>query len=210
MAQASFQYSSALRISFPAMVKSLAMSLLVSAAVASKCPSSVTPSCQDLDLSRYVGAWYEQTNSKAFIFDRGLTCVTAEYSANDDGTVAVDNKGAKLVRTGEISEAVRTATVKDLPTCDLRVQFPGAPVKAPYQIWDTDYDTYSVVISFIPVLIVLGQSDIWILSRTPKLPQETMDGILQKLEDAGFDYGDIQMQEQESDCNYDVGGLSIV
>jgi len=66
------------------------------------------------------------------------------------------------------------------------------------------------VISCIPVLNALGQSDIWILSRTPKLPKETLDGILQKLEDAGFDYGDIQMQEQESDCNYDVGGLSIV
>jgi hypothetical protein len=31
-----------------------------------------------------------------------------------------------------------------------------------------------------------------------------LDGLLQKLSDAGFDYSDMRLQEQESDCNYDV------
>lgn len=193
------------------MVKSLAMSLLVSAAVASKCPSSGTPNCQDLDLSRYVGTWYEQTNSKAFVIDANLKCVTAQYSANDDGTVKVDNKGAQGSRTGEITDAVGTAKVKDLSTCELGVKFSALqPFDAPYTIWDTDYDTYSIVTSCIPVLNFFGQSDIWILSRTPKLPKETLDGLLKKLDDAGFDYGDIRMQEQEDDCNWDVAALSVV
>jgi lipocalin len=39
--------------------------------------------------------WYEQVNSKAFVIDANLQCVTAEYSANDDGTVKVLNKGAQ-------------------------------------------------------------------------------------------------------------------
>merc|ERR1712071_407487 len=124
---------------------------------------------------------------------------------NEDGTVNVDNNGAKEICTGDISEAVGTATVKDRPTCDPDVQFPGAPIEAPYQIRHPDYDNYIDVISCIPVLNALGQSDIWNLSRTPKLPTDTLESILQKLEDAGFDYGDIQMQEQESDCNYNVG-----
>jgi apolipoprotein D and lipocalin family protein len=187
------------------MVKSIAASLLVSAAVASKCPSSVTPVCQNLDLSRYTGVWYEQVNSKAFVIDANLRCVTAEYTANDDGTVKVDNKGAQGSRTGAVTDAVGTATVKDLATCDLGVKFSALqPVDAPYQIWDTDYDTYAIVLSCIPVLNALGQSDIWILSRTPTLPQSTLDGLLQKLSDAGFDYSDMRMQEQESDCSYDV------
>jgi len=187
------------------MVKSIAASLLVSAAVGSKCPSSVTPFCQDLDLSRYIGVWYEQVNSKAFVIDANLKCVTAEYSANDDGTVKVDNKGAQGSRTGSITDAVGTATVKDLATCDLGVKFSSLqPVDAPYQIWDTDYDTYAIVLSCIPILNALGQSDIWILSRTPTLPKSTLDGLLQKLADAGFDYGDMRMQEQEDDCNYAV------
>jgi hypothetical protein len=78
------------------------------------------------------------------------------------------------------------------------------PVDAPYDIFDTDYDTYSVVTSCLPVLNALGQSDIWILSRTPKLPQDTLDGIMQRLSDAGFDYSDMRVQVQEDDCNYDV------
>jgi len=157
-----------------------------------------------------VGTWYEQSNSKSFYFDNGLYCVTAQYSPNDDGTVNVDNKGAQGSRTGEISEAVGTARVNDLDACDLRVQFPGAPVEAPYQIWDTDYDTYAIVLSCIPILNALGQSDIWILSRTPKLDKEVFDGLVQKLTDAGFDYSDIRMQEHEADCNYDVGSLTTV
>ena len=123
------------------MVKSLAVSMLVSVAVASKCPSSFTPVCQNLDLARYTGVWYEQVNSKAFFIDNNLKCVTAEYSANEDGTVKVDNKGATGTRTGEITDAVGTATVHDLSTCALGVKFSALqPVDAPYTIFDTDYD----------------------------------------------------------------------
>jgi apolipoprotein D and lipocalin family protein len=191
------------------MVRIAALSLLATA-LASKCPSSVQPVCQDLDLSRYTGAWYEQVNSKAFIIDANLQCVTAEYSANDDGTVKVLNKGTQNSPTGDITTAEGKASIKDLKTCDLGVKFSGLqPFDAPYQIWDTDYDSYSVVISCIPVLNALGQSDIWILSRTPKLPQDKLDEILQKLSDAGFDYSDKRMQVQEGDCSYDVGATEL-
>jgi lipocalin len=187
------------------MVRFVGLSL-IGAAVASKCPSSVQPVCQDLDLSTYSGVWYEQVNSKAFVIDANLQCVTAEYSANDDGTVKVLNKGSKNSPTGEITVAEGKATVQDLKTCNLGVKFSGLqPFDAPYQIFDTDYDTYSVVISCIPVLNAAGLSDIWILSRTPQLPQEKLDGILTKLSDAGFDYSDMRMQVQEDNCNYDVG-----
>jgi len=189
---------------FVIMVRIVGLSLLASA-LASKCPSSVQPICQDLDLSRYSGVWYEQVNSKAFVIDANLRCVTAEYSANDDGTVKVSNKGAQGTPTGEITNAEAVGTIKDLKTCSLGVKFSKfQPFDAPYDIFDTDYDTYSVVTSCLPVLNALGQSDIWILSRTPKLPQDTMDGIMQRLSDAGFDYSDMRVQVQEDDCNYDV------
>jgi len=54
-----------------------------------------------------------------------------------------------------------------------------------------------------------GLSDIWILSRTPKLQQDKLDAILQKLSDAGFDYSDKRMQVQEDNCNYDVNKLAV-
>jgi apolipoprotein D and lipocalin family protein len=187
------------------MVRLAALSLLAVAS-ASKCPASVQPICQDLDLSRYMGVWYEQVNSKAFTIDNNLQCVTAEYSANSDGSVKVSNKGTKNSPTGSITVADGKATVKDLKTCNLGVKFSSLqPVDAPYQIFDTDYDSYSVVISCIPVVNSLGLSDIWILSRTPQLPKDKLDSIFKKLSDAGFDYSDMRMQVQEGQCTYDVG-----
>jgi len=190
------------------MVRIVGLSVLATA-LASKCPSSVQPICHDLDLSRYAGVWYEQVNSKAFTIDANLQCVTAEYSANDDGSVKVLNKGAKNAPNGEITTAEGKATVEDLKTCSLGVKFSTLqPFNAPYQIFDTDYDTYSVIISCIPVLNAGGLSDIWILSRTPKLPEDQLNGLLQKLSDAGFDYSDKRMQVQEDDCNYGTHQLS--
>jgi apolipoprotein D and lipocalin family protein len=153
--------------------------------------------------------WYEQINSKAFVIDANLQCVTAEYSANDDGTVKVLNKGARNSPTGDITIAEGKATIEDLKTCSLGVKFSGLqPFDAPYQIFDTDYDSYSVVISCIPVLNAASLSDIWILSRTPKLEQDKLDAILQRLSEAGFDYSDMRMQVQEDNCNYDVNKLT--
>merc|ERR1711998_680010 len=35
------------------------------------------------------------------------------------------------------------------------------------------------------------------------------NGLLQKLSDAGFDYGDMRMQVQEEDCNYGLNKLAV-
>lgn len=176
---------------------------MVIAAGASKCPSSVTPQCHDLDFAKYQGLWYEQVNSKAFIIDANLQCVTANYSSNSDGTIKVFNVGTSGSPTGKLTTAEGKATVKDISTCDLGVKFSGLqPFDAPYQVWDTDYETYSIVISCIPILNALGQSDIWILSRVPNLPTETRDALLKKLNDNGFDYSDKRFQVHTADCHY--------
>jgi hypothetical protein len=109
-----------------------------------------------------------------------------------------------------LSSVEGKATIEDLKTCSLGVKFSSLqPFDAPYQIFDTDYDTYSVVISCIPVVNAVGGSDIWILSRTPQLPQDTLNGLLQKLSDAGFDYSDMRTQVQEDDCNYGLNKLAV-
>jgi lipocalin len=38
---------------------------------------------------------------------------------------------------------------------------------------------------------------LWILSRTPSLPQATMDGIFARLRERGYDLSDIILVEQE-------------
>merc|ERR1712217_858912 len=122
---------------------------------------------------------------------------------NSDGTIKVFNVGTSGTPRGKLPTAEGKATVKDASTCDLGVKFSGLqPFDAPYQGWDTDYETYSIVISCIPILNALGQSDIWILSRVPNLPTETRDALLKKLEDNGFDYSDKRFQVHTADCHY--------
>lgn len=185
--------------------------LLVGSAVASRCPSTVEPQCRDLDFSRYEGLWYEQANSKAFHFAGGLTCVTANYSAADDGSVRVFNSGAKKEPTGEVSIAEGQGTVDDISTCRLKVKFANLAPSSPYMVWDTDYDTYSIVVTCLPGLNVLGQSAVWILSRVKQMPKTQFDSLLAKLTLAGFDYSDIRVQVQTSECNYyDFGSTMAV
>jgi len=191
------------------MVKIIAGVLVVLGAQASKCPNTVTPLCSNLDLARYAGRWYEQVNSKSFTIDDSLQCVTADYSANSDGTVKVHNVGAKNAPTGVLSLADGTAKIADLKSCALSVKFSAfQPVGAPYQIFDTDYDSYAVIVSCVPVVNALGLSDIWILSRTPKMPTDLLNSLLKKLDDAGFDYADKRYQVQETNCNYETNLLS--
>ena len=45
-----------------------------------------------VDLTRYAGLWYEIARYPT-AFDEDAVAVTAEYTLNDDGTVAVLNKG---------------------------------------------------------------------------------------------------------------------
>merc|ERR1712203_158949 len=149
-------------------------------------------------------------NSKAFKFDDGLTCVTANYSMNTDGTIKVFNVGAKDSPTGTLSTAEGKATVTDSNSCKLGVKFSQLqPVNAPYQVWETDYETYSIVLSCIPLLNTFGQSAIWILSRTPQLPKDTLNGLLEKLQNSGFQFDDMRTQVQTTDCNYYKGEVLL-
>ena len=139
-------------------------------------PSTVA----EVDLNRYVGKWYEVQSTKPF-FQKGCVCNTAEYALRDDGKISVVNSCNDTTPQGH--ERIFEASA--VPTSDpakLIVSAVGISLPIPnYWIVDLAPDySYAVVSSFL-------RTPVWILSRTPDLSQETLDGIYARLQKDGFD-----------------------
>lgn len=130
------------------------------------------------DLNRYLGKWYEiaRFNHR---FERGLEGVTAEYSIEKDGKIRVLNCGHKGSVNGEKKCTVGKAHPSS-QTGQLRVAF--------FLFFYSDYNILELEPSYQWALV--GSSTdkyLWILSRTPHLPKETLDSILAKARQRGYD-----------------------
>lgn len=131
-----------------------------------------------LDLVKYMGTWYEIARYD-HPFERNLELVTANYALNPDGTVTVTNSGYKTT-SGKYKESVgRGRTVKG-KNGELEVTF-FLNFWSPYKIMELAPD-YSYV-------LIGSDSDkyLWIMSRTPKLPDKTIQEILALAESRGYD-----------------------
>ena len=145
-------------------------------------------SVRNFDSKRYLGTWYEIARLP-HRFERDLDFVSAHYSEQGDGTIRVVNRGQ---RDGKEREAVGKAHFKGASDVgELRVSFFG-PFYGDYRIIDLAPDySHAVVTS--------GTMDyLWILSRTPQLPQERLSAILEQLRSRGFDIGRLEYPKQET------------
>lgn len=129
----------------------------------------------DFDLNRFLGSWYEIARFD-HKFERGMEQTKAMYVLRDDGKVDVLNTG---IKNGEHSEAKGLAKLTDTAGL-LRVSFWG-PFYSDYRIMllDNDYQY---------ALIGSGSDDyLWILSRTPRISDETKTQILAEAQKRGYD-----------------------
>ncbi|MGB9623607.1 MAG: lipocalin family protein [Phycisphaerae bacterium] len=135
---------------------------------------------ESVDLRQYAGKWYEIARYPTF-FQTACVSSTAEYTARTDGTIGVLN--TCLAADGSVVSTIEgSARVVD-PTTNARlvVTFPGVPFPGDYWIIDLGPDYEYAVVSD-PLRLTL-----FILSRTPALDQATLDGILSRLVDKGYD-----------------------
>ena len=133
---------------------------------------------KDINLSRFMGKWYEIARYD-HRFEKGMTHVTADYSLQPDGKIQVINKGLK---DGIHKEIIGKAKQPDPQ------QNPGR-LKVSFFLWFYS-DYYVLELGKEYQYAVIGSSTdkyLWILSRTPKLPQTTLDKILQNLKQRGYD-----------------------
>jgi len=140
-----------------------------------------TQTVDSLNVERYMGRWYEiaRYNHR---FERGLQAVYTDYSLKPDGTIRVVNSGRKGGVDGPLQEAIgRTRKLDPKNPGKLQVSF-FLWFFGDYYILNLDQQNYSYA--------VIGSSSVdylWILSRTPQLPEATLASILADLRDRGYD-----------------------
>ena len=142
-------------------------------------PETITP-VKNFELNRYLGKWYEIARLD-HSFERGLERITAEYSLREDGGVTVINRGYSP-QDAECRVAEGKAYfVNDAGEGYLKVSFFG-PFYGSYVIFEMDEKNYEYAFVSGP-----DTSYLWLLSRTPTLPQAVIDRFKQRSRDLGFD-----------------------
>lgn len=142
-----------------------------------------------VDLQRYLGTWYEIARYPA-PFQEGCVGSTAEYILRDDGKIRVVNRCYDGSFDGKIRSVEGTARVVDERTnAKLKVSF-FWPFEGDYWIIDLD-DDYQWAVVGEP-----QRKYLWILSRTPTLPDDVYQGIIARLPDKGYDPQKLQMTPQ--------------
>lgn len=131
-----------------------------------------------LDLEKYLGKWYEIARYN-HPFEKGLDNVTAEYSIREDGMVKVLNSGWKEGKF-QTAEGKAKLAAEAKGSAWLKVSF-FLFFYGDYKVMMTD-DNYSFA-------LIGSKTDkyLWILSRTPQLPEETLASILDEAKSRGYD-----------------------
>ncbi len=146
---------------------------------------------KELDLERYMGTWYEIARFD-HSFERGLVGVTASYELRPDGKITVINAGYKNSLDGKYKEAKGKAKQ---PNPDE----PGKLKVAFFLFFYADYFVLELDENYRWVII--GSSSdkyLWILSRTPQLEQESLDSILKKARERGYNTDKLIWVEQKT------------
>ncbi|WP_444676899.1 lipocalin family protein [Halomonas sp. E19] len=151
-----------------------------------------TEAVTGFELERYLGQWYEIARLD-HSFERGLDCVTADYSLRDDGGVRVINRGINLA-TGEVDEAEgRAYFVAGEDVGRLKVSFFG-PFYGGYNVLQLDDDYRWALVS--------GPSHdyLWILAREPTLDAAIQEELVDFAASKAFPADELIEVEQGEPC----------
>jgi len=140
---------------------------------------TVPQTVDSVDLERYSGKWYDIAHLPAR-FLTGCTCITAEYSRNKDNTIKVINRCYKPEKNKYSNITGKAFIVKNSNNTKLKVQF-FWPFRGDYWIFELG-DNYKYAVVGSP-----SGKYLWILSRTPSLPENLYNELLEKIESKGFD-----------------------
>lgn len=133
----------------------------------------------DFDVDRYLGTWYEIARID-FKYEKDLIYTTATYSKNEDGSIAVLNRGYNKVKD-EWKEAEGKAKFVDkTDEAKLKVSFFG-PFYAGYNVVALDAE--------YKYALVAGKNldYLWILSREKEIPESVKQNYLNVARGIGYD-----------------------
>ncbi len=155
-------------------------------AAAAAQPPAPLQSISTLDVPRYMGVWYELAKFPNRFQKQCVADTSASYSLQPDGSVRVRN--ACRLANGEMQQALGQAHQVGGPqSARLRVRFAPAwlswlPLVGGVH-WVVDLDeAYQLVAISEP-----RREYLWILSRSPEVPQERYAALLARLTQKGLD-----------------------
>jgi apolipoprotein D and lipocalin family protein len=141
-------------------------------------PAGVQP-LHPFELTQLLGRWYGIARLD-YLWERGLSHTTADYSLRPDGRVQVQNRGWDP-QARRWRQATGTASpVHGADTAHLAVSF-MRPLRASYIVFGLEGDGQQMVVS--------GRSHdyLWLLSRTPTIRPAVRAALLERARAAGFD-----------------------
>lgn len=146
---------------------------------------------QKVDLERFVGDWYVLANIPTFL-ERGAHNAIESYSLNDDGSIATVFTFNRNSFDGKVRTLRPTGFVYNHEThAEWRMQFLW-PFKAAFLIiyLDPEYET--------TIIGVPGRSYLWIMARSPQIPEEQLQSLVDFAIAEGHDIKKIQRVPQQS------------
>ena len=142
-------------------------------------PENVKP-VDNFRLEKYLGKWYEIARLD-HSFERGLTRVTADYSLREDGGVRVLNRGYSENEKKWKEIEGRAYFVQRPDQGYLKVAFFG-PFYGSYVVFELDRENYQYSVVSGP-----DKSYLWILARTPEIPDDLKNVLVTRAAALGFD-----------------------
>jgi len=142
---------------------------------------------QSLDLARYAGTWYEIARFPNRFQKKCAGEVTATYTLLEDGAVRVVNRCRTEEGTWSEVEGRARRAQDNGPPAKLEVRFAPAFLSFLPFVWG-DYWVIDLAPDYsFAVVGEPGREYLWILSRTPVMPEETFAAILKRLEAQHYD-----------------------
>lgn len=150
---------------------------------------------QSLDVTRYMGTWFEIAKYPNRFQKQCVRNTSAEYSLKKDGTVKVLNRCQ--LASGDMDEADGQARqIGGVKSPKFEVRF--APtwlswlpmVWGDYWVIDLDKE-YELVAVSEP-----SRKYLWVLARTPQVNQANYDALIARLKARGFDMNKLELSPQ--------------
>lgn len=173
----------------------LAGLLWSSATVFAQADNALQP-IASLDVSRYMGTWYEVAKYPNRFQSQCVRNTSAQYQLQKDGSLQVINRCTTA--DGKSTEAIGAARqVGPAESPKLQVRFAPAWLSFLPQVWG-DYWVIDLDAQYQLVAVSEPKREfLWVLSRTPKVDAASYDALLKRLQQRGFDLKRIEISPQE-------------
>lgn len=159
-------------------------------------PLKTVPS---VDLKRYSGKWYEIARYPNRFQKQCVGNTSATYTIKQNNKIEVLNEC--LTKDGSVDAAKGEAKVVDKTTnTKLKVRFAPSFLSAFGFVWG---DYWVIDLGRNYEYSVVGDPKreyLWILSRTPELPEPVYQNILRRVQDMGFNPGKLEKTPQKAEA----------